>query len=165
MGPMARKYHGNADGDEEPLTEACKLLIQAFKYPCFEGLVSLQILLPVLYAFLIPFLSVFVLECVCNNGQRAEDSLMTMRKKLNTVLVGTWVHWYIHWELWAWFWCSLGIYFSLITNCDKLPRRFYEYTIALGGSSIIVSLVSNLLSDYRMALPKGEFNSLNRSEH
>ena len=154
MGPMARKQFEDDNGQEPP-TEACKMLIQAFKYPCFEGLVSLQILLPVLYAFVIPFLSVFVLECMCNNGQR-EDSLLTMRKKLSTVLVGTWVHWYIHWEVWAWFWCTLGFYFSVINTCE-LPRRFYEYTIALGGSSVIVSLVSNLLSDYRMALPKGNF--------
>ncbi|CAB4069053.1 unnamed protein product [Lepeophtheirus salmonis] len=44
-----------------------------------------------------------------------------------------WFHWYMHWELWSWFWVSTGFYYILY--CD-LPPRFYEYSLGIGTAKM-----------------------------
>lgn len=63
------------------------------------------------------------------------------------------LHRYMHWEIWALFWCSLALYFC--TFC-AMPPRFYEYSIGLGATSILVCYISNLLSDFRAKLKIGK---------
>eukprot|EP00095_Tigriopus_kingsejongensis_P010409 maker-scaffold203_size261420-snap-gene-0.15 protein:Tk10409 transcript:maker-scaffold203_size261420-snap-gene-0.15-mRNA-1 annotation:"hypothetical protein NECAME_08315" len=114
-----------------------------------------NIVLPVFYSFFVPCVSVFILECSCQH--QSADYLSNFRRKLSTILIGSWVHWYLHWEAWTWFWCILAGYFSF---CCAMPPRYYEYCVGLGTTSIMVCLISNLLSDYRLNLPEGKLKTI-----
>ncbi|XP_059095489.1 uncharacterized protein LOC131890200 [Tigriopus californicus] len=135
--------------------ELCYDFLDIFKFPVFEVLVTFQIVLPVFYSFFVPCVSVFILECSCQH--QSDVSLTNFRRKLSTVLIGSWVHWYLHWEMWTWFWCILAGYFSFWC---AMPPRYYEYCVGLGTTSIMVCLISNLLSDYRLNLPEGKAKSI-----
>ena len=99
---------------------------------------------------LIPCLGGFCVEmCYSSN---TEDNLQKMRRKTSSLLIETWAHWYFHWEICTWIWMVLAM--TYLVNCP-LNARYYEFTVGMSVVSLTVSCLSNLLSDYRLNLPKG----------
>merc|ERR1712018_445494 len=78
--------------------------------------------------------------------------MIEVRKKLSTILIGSWAHWYCHWEMWAMFW--IGLAATYLAECP-LNARYYEFTAGMSVVSVTICSISNLLSDYRLNLPYG----------
>ena len=96
--------------DQQNLTQACETYLQTFQFPIFELLLVLQVknyvgksvlsnpfisfkvLFPVLYAFMIPCISSFCIECYTDKIQDDEQVRMVWTKT-STILMGSWAHW------------------------------------------------------------------------
>ena len=52
-----------------------------------------QIVLPVIYSFAVPCMLVFFIECIYRKYE--EHQMVQIRKKVSSVLIGSWVHWYV----------------------------------------------------------------------
>ena len=95
--------------EQQNLTQACETYLQTFQFPVFELLLVLQVkttwekvaflillsfkvLFPVLYAFMIPCISSFCIECYTDKIQDDEQVRMVWTKT-STILMGSWAHW------------------------------------------------------------------------
>ena len=64
------------------------------------------------------------------------------------------LHRYCHWEMWSMFWIALAT--TYLTECP-VNARYYEFTVGMSVVSITICSISNVLSDYRLNLPYGEY--------
>jgi len=131
------------------LSNSCREFLEAFKFPTFEILVVMQVVLPVFYSFIVPCMVGFFVEIWYHNSDN--ESSEKTRKKTSSILIETWAHWYFHWEICSWVWIVLAV--TYLSSCP-LNSRYYEFTVGMSIVSVTVSSMSNLLSDYRINLPR-----------
>ena len=61
--------------------------------------------------------------------------------------------------MWSMFWIALAT--TYLTECP-VNARYYEFTVGMSVVSITICSISNLLSDYRLNLPYGEYTNLSK---